>query len=100
MVPYPSNLSGGANRRSPTGGFAYGIPKYPETSEPLLALPPMTLPLEVLTDCPIFQFDWNATAHIPFMSNNVKILSFMLIEKAKNIMLTGLFVQDVNSIFG
>jgi ABC-type transporter Mla maintaining outer membrane lipid asymmetry ATPase subunit MlaF len=77
MVPYPSNLSGGANRRSPTGGFAYGIPKYPE----------------------IFQFDWNATAHIPFMSNNVKILSFMLIEKAKNIMLTGLFVQDVNSIF-
>ena len=46
----PSYFAGGANLKSPIGGFAYGIPRYSET--PVEALDdawPLTRPLVVLT---------------------------------------------------
>lgn len=53
----PANLTGAANRRSPVGGSAYGMPRYSETCESLLAGCPETGPEFVWTVCPTVQFD-------------------------------------------
>jgi hypothetical protein len=49
MLEVPKYRTGGANLRSPTGGFAYGIPRYSETSaEGFDDACPLTEPLDVL----------------------------------------------------
>ena len=53
----PLNATGAAHLRSPTGAWAYGIPRYSETLESFLAACPLTGPLLVLTVCPTVQFE-------------------------------------------
>ncbi len=52
MFPVPVYLTGAAHLRSPTGGFAYGMPTYLDTPFLTLAAFPVTVPLVVLTGCP------------------------------------------------
>src|ERR1700712_4671566 len=55
MVPFPSYFFGAAHLRSPTGGWAKGMPKYSDTSGFQLEAWPTTEPLLVFTLCPTFQ---------------------------------------------
>lgn len=49
IVEDPLKGSGAAHRNSPTGGLAYGIPRYSETPSVPLEIWPLTIPLLVLT---------------------------------------------------
>lgn len=59
LLPRSSDLlrygSGTSNLSSPTGGFAYGMPRYSDTPLALEAGWPFTGPLVVDTVCPTFQ---------------------------------------------
>jgi hypothetical protein len=52
MVSSESKAAGGANRRSPVGGEAYGIPKYSDTPGLRGAAWPLINPLLVRTEAP------------------------------------------------
>jgi hypothetical protein len=47
------SCTGGANRKAPMGGCAYGIPRYSETCVAFFAAWPLTVPLEVTTFWPM-----------------------------------------------
>lgn len=47
MAEWPLYSSGGANLRSPIGGFANGMPRYEETSDTIVPEDPVTGPLLV-----------------------------------------------------
>lgn len=53
IVDVPVYLLGGWNRKLPTGGTAYGMPRYSDTSDAPGAGCPWTGPLLVWTVCPI-----------------------------------------------
>jgi hypothetical protein len=52
IVSLPWYLIGGWKRRRPTGGKAYGMPRYSDTSVAFDVACPWILPLVVLTVCP------------------------------------------------
>jgi hypothetical protein len=66
---------GAANRRSPVGGRAYGMPRYSETPGIHVEEWPTTVPLVVLTDCPVFHGP--AAAAVPTSSNVVEASAIM-----------------------
>ena len=55
---FPTNRTGGWKRSFPSGGTAYGIPRYSETPGALAAAWPTTRPLVVRTGCPTVQPAW------------------------------------------
>jgi hypothetical protein len=52
----PTYLTGAFHLKSPTGGFAKGIPRYSLTSVLFFAACPVTTPLVVFTICPTAKF--------------------------------------------
>lgn len=74
IAAVPSKATGAANRRSPVGACANGIPRYSETeeAEALRAACPITDPELVCTVCPTVQFEADCLVTIPAAANGAR----------------------------